>query len=289
MNAIRQTDCSRRKFLTESIAFAAVGAAGAMAASPAAANARLAFQVYGVRDLCAKDFAATLRAVREIGYEGVETGRFYGRDAKGLKAVCDDAGLELVALQLYPHTLTEPELAKTIKFCHDCGCHRINTAWFKGSAENDNDWQLVVNVLNHAAEVCAKEGIAVAYHNHDQEFRIRFGRKTAMEWLYERFSPRVLQEFDPGWCVLAGCDPLKWLAAHPRRNPTVHVMPAIADASGLKPGEAGVGSARDKVDWRRLLPALRDDGVRWLVVKPTTHPDSLEDIKASYVYLNELA
>ena len=69
------------------------------------ASPHLAFQVYGVRDLCAKDFEDTLRAARAIGYEGVETGRFYGLDAKGLKSACDDAGLELVALQLYPHIL----------------------------------------------------------------------------------------------------------------------------------------------------------------------------------------
>ena len=66
---------------------------------------RLAFQVFAVRDLCERDFAGTLKAAKALGYEGVETGRFYGLDAKGLKSACDDAGLELVALQLYPHIL----------------------------------------------------------------------------------------------------------------------------------------------------------------------------------------
>jgi len=68
----------------------------------AVAAPRLAFQVYAVRDLCERVFAGTLKAARAIGYEGVETGRFYGLDAKGLKAACVEAGLELVALQLYP-------------------------------------------------------------------------------------------------------------------------------------------------------------------------------------------
>ena len=271
---------TRREFIVSGAAALGAGMARGGVRSP-----RLAFQVYAVRDLCAKDFAGTLKAARALGYEGVETGRFYGRDAKGLKTVCADAGLELVALQLYPHTLTEPQLSETIRFCHESGCSRINTAWFKGSAENSNDWQLVVNVINHAAEVCAKEGIVVAYHNHDQEFLVRFGGKTAMEWLFERFSPLVKQEFDPGWCVIAGGDPAEWLKSHPRRNPTVHVMPAIADGKGLKPGEAGVGSAADKADWRSLIPSFAADGTQWLVAKPTVHPGSIEDLKASYSYL----
>ena len=266
---------TRRGFVAAAVSAAAMAGRAAQPAVP-----RLGFQVYGVRDLCAKDFPGTLRAAREIGFEGVETGRFYGRDAEALGVLVRDSGLELIALQLYPHALAGSQLSGTIRFCRKCGCRRINTAWFKGSAENENDWQLVVNVLNHAAEVCAGEGIEVAYHNHDQEFRVRFGGKTACEWMYERFSPLVKQEFDPGWCVLAGGDPLAWLRSHPRRNPCVHVMPAIGEAecAALPPGRCGVGAGCDRVDWRRLVPALAADGTKWLVVKPTAHPDSIEDL-----------
>ena len=240
-----------------------------------------------------------------MGYEGVEIGRFYGLDAKGLKAACEDAGLEIVALQLFPHCLTEPQLEETIRFCSECGTKRINVAWFKGSTEVVNDWQLLVNVLNHAANVCAKHGISVAYHNHAHEFEMRLGGRDALSWLYDgegagllqqvnatpRLSPLVLQEFDPGWCVAAGCDPLAWIAAHPHRNPTVHIMPAIpADSTMpvLPAGECGVGSSQDKADWRRIIPALAADGVEWFVVKPTIHIDSLADLRSSIDYLKGL-
>ena len=278
-------------------AFTALFAA-AMSLSTFAAP-RLAFQVYAVRELCEKDFPGTLKAAKSMGFDGVETGRFFGLDARGLKAACDEAGLELVALQLYPHNLTEPQLAETIKFCRDCGCNRINVAWYKGSAANPNDWQLLVNVLNHAAEVCSKERIFVAYHNHDHEFSMKTGGRSVWDWLWTkgsdddlrqvtptpRFSDKVLQELDCGNCVLGGGDPIACLAAHPHRNPTVHIMPAIDDAKGLKAGETGVGSSRDKANWERIVPALAADGVEWLVVKPTAHPGSLDDLKSSIKYL----
>lgn len=248
---------------------------------------RLAFHVYAVRDLCEGDLVETLKKARSIGYEGVETGRFYGRGAAEWNSICKDIGLELIALQLYPHMLTEPQIGQTIRFCHESGCLRINAAWFKGSRENSNDWKLVVNVINHAAEVCAKEGIEIGYHNHDQEFLTFFDGKTALSWLYERFDSRVKQEFDPGWCVLAGQDPCTWLKTHPCRNPTMHVMPAISETDVIRtrPGVAGIGSRYDQVDWRNFLPSARNDGVEWFVVKPTAHPDSLDDLVASYGYL----
>lgn len=249
---------------------------------------RLAFQVYAVRDLCAKDFAGTLKAVKALGYEGVETGRFYGRDAKALKALLADTGLELAALQLYPDDLVEPKLHETLRFARACGADRINVAWFKGSTENPRDWQLLVNVVNHAVDVAAQEGIAIGYHNHDQEFRTRFSGMYIWDWLWQRFSPRVKQEFDAGWCALAGADPCEVFKRARHRNPTVHVMPAIPDATGLKPGEAGVGSARDKVDWRRLIPAQIEDGTRWFVVKPVAFPGAIADLKTSYAFLKPL-
>lgn len=52
---------------------------------------RLAFQVYAVRDLCAKDFVGTLKAAKAMGYEGVETGRFYGLDAGEMPQMRDSS------------------------------------------------------------------------------------------------------------------------------------------------------------------------------------------------------
>ncbi|MGN0832212.1 MAG: sugar phosphate isomerase/epimerase family protein [Kiritimatiellia bacterium] len=287
---------SRRAFLS-GLGAAAVAARpfALVGAASSPRRPRLALQVYAVRDLCARDFPGTLKAARALGFEGIETGRFYGRDGAGLRTVCAEAGLELVALQLYPSALVEPELARTIRFCRAAGTNRINVAWFKGSAENPNDWQLLVDVVNHAAEVCAAEGIAIGYHNHDQEFRIRFDGRTVCDWLFERFAPGVQQEFDPGWCVLAGADPLAWLSAHPHRNPTMHLMPAIEGVGAgapagfpSGPGACGLGAAGDRADWRHLVPAIVVDGTEWLVVKPTAYPGSLADAAASRRYLNDI-
>ena len=104
---------TRRNFILSASAAACVARAVPVGVAP-----RLAFQVYGVRDLCDHDLVGTLKAAKAMGYEGVETGRFYGRSARDWKAMCTDIGLELVALQLYPFNLTEPDLAKTIRFCH---------------------------------------------------------------------------------------------------------------------------------------------------------------------------
>ena len=72
-----------------------------------------------------------------------------------------------------------------------------------------------------------------------------------------RFSDLVLQELDCGNCVLGGGDPVRCIADH-------------------------------RADWRRILPALAADGVKWFVVKPVAHPDSLADLEASIKYLRNV-
>lgn len=279
---------TRREFIK------AVGAAAVAALMPhedfASEGQRLHYgvQLHGIRGVCAKDLRGTLAAIRAMGFEGVEAGNFFGLEPKAFGAAVREAGLELVALQLYPYFLTEPQIADAIRLCRETGAKRLNAAWFKGSAENKADWQLAVNVLNHAAEVFAREGLSLGYHNHDQEFRIRLEGVTAMEWMMSRLSSKVALEFDPGWAALAGADPLAFLAAHPNLGPDAHLTPAIPDArDDVPPGQGGLGAAQDRADWRRIIPALAASGVEWAFVKPLAHPDSLADLEASRKWLEK--
>lgn len=276
-------EMTRRGFVASGAAALADAAFG----SYGVATLRRAFQVYGIRDLCQRDLVGTLRAARDLGYEGVETGRFYGRSAAEWKLICADIGLELCALQLYPYNLVGANLAKTIRFCHESGCAHIATAWYKGSAENPGDWQLVVETLNQAAETCAHEGITIAYHNHDQEFRIRFNGRLVWDWLFgedgddrsldqifpvHRFSSRILQEFDPNWCAVAGADPGAVFSRSANRSPTIHVT--MDDP---------------RCNWRKLLDTARSSGTHWLVAKPVSDPEGLEGLRKINEVLNGFA
>ena len=88
-------------------------------------------------------------------------------------AACTALARPRLAFHAYAvRDLCEKDFPSVLKAAKEMG--------FKGSEEVVNDWLLLVNVLNHAAEVCAKHGIAVSYHNHAHEFQIRLGGMTAL-------------------------------------------------------------------------------------------------------------
>lgn len=53
----------------------------------------VAVQVYSVREDAEKDFAGTMKKIKEIGYDGVELAGLYGLEPAAIKAAIEDAGL----------------------------------------------------------------------------------------------------------------------------------------------------------------------------------------------------
>src|SRR5882672_6671669 len=88
---------SRRDFLktTAVVSAAALNPAQLFGAGNAPKEKpSLGVQLYSVRKDCTKDLPGTLNAIGKIGYKAVEFAGYYGRDAKTLRKLLDDAGLK---------------------------------------------------------------------------------------------------------------------------------------------------------------------------------------------------
>ena len=57
----------------------------------------VAVQVYSVREDAEKDFAGTMKKIKEIGYDGVELAGLYGLSPSEIKAAIQEAGLQAVS------------------------------------------------------------------------------------------------------------------------------------------------------------------------------------------------
>ena len=56
-------------------------------------KAMIGYQVYSARDDAQKDLFGTLKALKEMGYDGVEFAGFYGHSAQEVRGMLDDLGL----------------------------------------------------------------------------------------------------------------------------------------------------------------------------------------------------
>ena len=70
----------------------------------------IAIQLYTVRDQAAADFEGTLRAIKAMGYEGVEFAGLHGKTAAEVKALCAEIGLTPISAHVpYYDMVADPK------------------------------------------------------------------------------------------------------------------------------------------------------------------------------------
>jgi len=192
---------SRRSLLaTASASFAAL-ATGATARPFFDRNRHpIGINLYVVAGLVASDPVGAIRSVAEIGYREVETGLEGGHSAATIGRAIADAGLRCASLNLLPRamrggrSLADPpgEVA------HDA--HLLKAAYvtctlfplpgvvdmhpMPGEATkallervsheaSRDEWKRAADYLNTKGRELAREGVALAYHNHNPELAHR--------------------------------------------------------------------------------------------------------------------
>jgi sugar phosphate isomerase/epimerase len=212
--------------------------------------------LYSVRDECARDFEGTLRAVGELGYEGVELYDLHGHDAGRVRGWLDDYGLAAAGRHASFEAIENrlPELAAE---CEALGTSRVVLGWIDPATLADAD--AIVARLAHSAEAASALGVELGFHNHDAEVRPLADGRTFLDRLLE--TPLFL-ELDLGWAWWAGVDPVELLERTRGRVPLVHVkdLRARGERAFCPVGDGGVG-------FERVAPAALGAGVEWLLVE----------------------
>lgn len=219
--------------------------------------ARVGLMLYSVRDECAHDFEGTLRAVAELGYEGVELFDLHGHEAEEVRGWLDELGLA-VAGRHVSQEATETRLQELAGEVEALGTARIVLSWIEPPA-SDPQAEAVADRLARAAKQAAGVGLELGFHNHDGELRTFEDGRDLLDRLLE--SPLFL-ELDLGWAWWAGVDPVELLERTRGRVPLVHVKDfrTRGERSFCPVGDGGVG-------YERVAPAAIAAGVEWLLVE----------------------
>ena len=262
----------------------------------------IALQVYSVRDAATEDFEGTMRAVKEMGYDGVELAGLYGLEsAVACKKVLDKVGLELVSAHVGFDALEDDAqlddyAATGVKF--------VAIPWMV-APKNEEELNAAIARIRNCGERCKARGIQMLYHNHDFEFE-KINGKYILDTYYAEIPADLLQtELDTCWVNVGGENPSEYVRKYTGRAPIVHLkdftgsksenMYALIGTDTAKEDSAGKFEFRPvgygKQDFPSILAAAEDAGAGWVVVEqdsPALDKTPLECAKMSIDYLKSI-
>jgi sugar phosphate isomerase/epimerase len=275
---------SRRELLKFGAGAAALWTVGAQPAVQAKEQKKIpiGLQVYSVREAAAKNLARVLRAVGEMGYQGVEFAGYYNHTAEAIRKMLDDSGLKCCGTHIGLDTLLGDQFAKTVEFNKVLGNPYLIVSWMPESRLASLD--VIRKTAALYTELAAKakaHGMKVGYHAHGGDFK-KVGDQTAWELFFTHAGPDVVMQMDIGNCIEGGGDPYAILRKFPGRSATIHLK-----EHGGKPG-APVGEG--EVRWKEVFEICETTGgTQWYIVEQESYAvPPLESVKACLQNLRKM-
>jgi sugar phosphate isomerase/epimerase len=237
--------------------------------------APIGLQLYTVRDALTKDFDGVIRRLAAMGYAGVEPANFFGKSLQDAVKLFKSLGLAVPAAHI-----KLPTDSQAIDTALTLGCKYIVIPWISPDEFKSVDKiKALCAQLNEASAAAQKNGLKLAYHNHDFEF-VPLDGKLPHEIMQENLDPGVGFELDTYWIKTAGQDPAKVTRELGKRAPLLH----IKDGPAVK-GQPMVAAGEGKIDIPAVVKA-GDGSAEWLIVElDECATDMMQAVEKSYQYL----
>jgi sugar phosphate isomerase/epimerase len=200
----------------------------------------VALQLYSIRQDCARDLPGALKAVAEMGYEGVEFAGYYDRTARDLRQLLDDLGLRVAGTHTALQTVLGDELPRTIEFNRALGNRYLIVPGLPPERRGSRQaWLDTARLFNEISDTVKPAGMRVGYHNHAVEFQPLDG-VAPWDTFFGHTHPDVIMQLDLGNALHGGADPVPYLERYPGRALSVHLKDHSAANDKALLGEGDV-------------------------------------------------
>lgn len=259
-------------------------------------------QLYTLRDVMPCDPKGILKQVKDMGYKQIESyehkelGMFWGMTNIEFKKYLDEIGLTIISSHCKPDKNFDKKAAdaaaigmKYLIYPYEGSPFKKNEVDYATMPKTIDDFKKWAEEFNRYGEICRRNGIRYAYHNHDYTFT-PLENKIPQEILLTNTDKDLVDfEMDIYWAVTAGQDPIAWLKKYPGRFKLVHIKDRKKDAL---PSEREAFSivGKGSIDFPPILKVAKQKGVKYFLIEQDQTYDIpvLEAVKENAEYLKKL-
>lgn len=250
---------------------------------------KIGIQLYTLRDVIGADPKTVLKNLSSFGYKQIESyegeqGMFWGMGNTGFKKYMDDLGMSLVSSHCDISKYFEKKAAEAAAI----GMKYLICPW-KGPQKSLDDFKKFADEFNQKGEICKKNGIRFAYHNHDYTFKPLEGQLPQDILMNGTDASLVDFELDMYWVAAANEDIETWLKKYPNRFRLCHVKDR-SKTPGADNGKNSVDLGTGALNWSKILKTARSNGMEYFIVEQEAYPNgsSTEAAKTDATYMKNL-
>ncbi|MBC2345072.1 sugar phosphate isomerase/epimerase [Listeria welshimeri] len=238
-------------------------------------KAKIALQLWSVKEACEDDFFGTLEKVAEMGYDGVEFAGYYGKSASEIKTKLAELGLEVAGSHISKEML-EAELEDVIVFERELGNKFIICPY--ADFETKQEWLSFAEKVREITKTIQQAGMQFGYHNHAHELE-KVDDAIILENLLGNV-PEMIAELDTYWIEYAGVGVIPFIEKYRNRVPLVH----IKDKSKTSKESTIIGEGI--LDISGYVKTAIASGTKWLIIEQEAfEEDPLTSVAKGYTYL----
>lgn len=258
-------------------------------------------QLYGVRNAMAADFEGTLKAVAEMGYEYVEFAGYYGKSSEEIKALLEKYNLKCISVhQRLEFFNDDPQAA--VDYLKGFGVEFVVVPWMETTKlAGYPEWENTKKDFIEKADLFAKNGMKLGYHNHDFEFAVVNG-KYVHDYIFEAVDEdKIVPELDTCWVRYADLDPVAKIKQFKGRVPIVHLKDFVCknfggapvyDLIGTNGGAEKTATQEDNgfefrplgdglQDFKSILEACEECGTHTVIVEQDKTYGGMSELEAA--------
>ena len=247
-------------------------------------------QLWSVRDDLAKDPKGVLKQLSSYGYKQIESfeggkGMFWGMSNTEFKAEMDNLGMKIIS----SHCDISKDFEKKAADAAAIGMKYLMCP-YKGPQKDLDAFKKFADEFNQKGEICKKNGIRFAYHNHDYSFVSMNGEMGQDVMMKNTDASLVDFELDMYWVVAAGQNIETWLKKYPKRFRLCHVKDRKKEAP-LTEKDASVVVGTGSINYPKILKTAKKYGMEYYIVEQEKWEGTtpMQAAQADAVYMKRLS
>lgn len=251
---------------------------------------KFGLQLYSLRNDMPNDPKGVLKQVAAFGYKQIESyegkqGMFWGMTNKEFKKYMDELGMTIVSSHCNINSDFETKAAQA----GEIGMKYLICPSLGGANKSIDDFKRAAEKFNACGDICKKNGLKFAYHNHGYSFEQMDGQLPQDILMQNTNKDTVDFEMDIYWVVTAGADPIAWLDKYPGRWKLCHVKDRKKGADA-KEHDASVDLGTGSIDFKKILKTGASKGMEYFIVEQERYDNStpLKSVAADAAYMKKL-